>query len=275
MALLERQKTSHPLTPYHLSALQHLKLAPATPQDRWDTDTATAAWSPTSFLGHRARLGRFCWAWGLPGPAWVPALTFLSPAASHCSHAPAALSSAELSKGCSSTFPHQLCSKPLGKAGDNPGVPLGSLPGSQGQTQGCHAWSCSRRAAGGFIPNAGVRRGTSGECSPSHSARPLGTTSAQARGSPAVTQLCHPVSFPGKCHSVINRCKKRPMHLLSKGKPWGELQPVTRAQPGAGRMRPLFGLGEPSPARLCSSCARQQLTGQGCLFEGDEHRAHP
>lgn len=22
-------------------------------------------------------------------------------------------------------------------------------------------------------------------------------------------------------------------------------------------------------------CARQQLAGQGCLFEGDEHRAHP
>lgn len=64
------------------------------------------------------------------------------------------------------------------------------------------------------------------------------------------------------------------------------IQPVARAQPSAGQgaaraRRPFLGrpprpAGSVSPALpLCSRLCQAQLTGQGRLFEGDEHRAHP
>lgn len=93
--------------------------------DRGDTDTATAAWSPTSFLGCAARLGRVLLGLG------QPLAVLAQPACPHShSSVPAGPQSVELSQDRSSTHPapHQLCSKPCGAGRWQRRVSPGSLP---------------------------------------------------------------------------------------------------------------------------------------------------
>lgn len=158
-------------------------------------DTATATWSPASFLGCTARQGRVLLGLGQQLAVLTPprcphshSSVPTSPAASRCSRAPHRTLWGRAGSGLffHPPKPH-TSSKPHMESRQQPRFPLGSLPRGwdPDQTQ------AAKTAAGRFIPSTGVRWGTAGEMFP--------LSLSQAPGyKPPLTQLCHPVLLPGE-----------------------------------------------------------------------------